>query len=109
VFDVWVAAAVRLTEARYIGIAIGGVGVPQAMLAHHQELRRDPPLLRGSGPQHFRDLLATGPIDVLIGPTTTEAASLPRGRDMFALPQFDDARQRVPPGAKDVVLTMNVE
>jgi hypothetical protein len=59
-----------------------------------------------AGPaQHFHDLLATGSID-LIGSKTTEEASLPRGMEVFALAEFDDARQRVFPGAKDGVLTM---
>jgi hypothetical protein len=105
-FDVWLATAVAESETRHIGVVIGGVRVPQAVLAQHQNLRRDPPLLRGSGPQHFRDLLATGPVDVLLGPTDQEMAGRPRNTDPFALPQFDDARRRLAPGATDVVFTL---
>lgn len=81
-FDVWLAASVPSNETHHVGIEIGGVRVPQPVLEQHQTLRRDPPLLRGAGPQHFRDLLATGPIDVLLGPTL---------------------RQRLKPGMTDVV------
>lgn len=78
-FDVWRAEA---GEALPTGVIIGGVRVPRPVLAQHQALRRDPPLLRGSGPQHFRDLLATGPIDVVLG---------------------DGPPQRLEPGTSDVV------
>lgn len=103
-FDVWLAAAVPPAQTRYIGIAIGGIRVPQPVLAQHQTLRGDPPLLRGAGPQHFRDLLATGPIDVLLGPATEEVAAGARGMDIFALPKFAEVpRQRVDSGMGDVV------
>ena len=106
-FDVWLAASVRPAETRYIGVVIGGIRVPQPALAQHQSLRRDPPLMRGSGPQHFRDLLATGPIDVLLGPREEEVASRARGLDLFALPQFADVpRERLAPGATDVVFAV---
>ena len=84
-FEVWLTAAVPPNETRSIGILIGGVPVPQPALAQHQTLRLDPPLLRGSGPQRFRDLLATGPIDVQLD---------------------DETRQRVGVGEKDVVFTL---
>lgn len=104
-FDVWLAAAVPPGQTRYIGLAIGGVRVPQPVLAQHQTLRRDPPLMRGAGPQHFRDLLATGPIEVILGPTVEELDSRARGVDFFAFPQFADApRERVT--AADVVFTV---
>ena len=105
-FDVWLAAAVPPAQTRYIGVAIGGVRIPQPALALHQALRGDPPLMRGTGPQHFRDLLATGPIDVLLGPTVEEVGSQLRGMDIFAFPKFAEApRQRVEAGATDVVFT----
>lgn len=108
-FDVWLAAAALPGETRYIGVAIGGVRVPQPVLAEHQTLRRNPPLLRGAGPQHFHDLLATGPIDVLLGPPLEEVASRARGLDLFALVQYAGApRQRLVPGTTDVVLTPSV-
>lgn len=103
-FDVWLAASVPPHQTRYIGMAIGGIRVPQPALALHQTLRRAPPLLRGAGPQHFRDLLATGPIDVILGPMSEEVASRAQHMDIFAFPQFADSpRQRVEPGTTDVV------
>jgi hypothetical protein len=106
-FDVWIAAAIAPRESREIGVAIGGVRVPQPVLAYHQTLRHDPPLLRGSGPQHFRDLLATGTIEVLLGPRPEEVASRSRGLDVFALPHYADVpRQRLEPGVTDVVFTV---
>jgi hypothetical protein len=104
-FDVWLAAAVPPSESRYIGVAIGGVRVPQPALAEHQTLRRLPPLLRGSGPQPIRDLLVTGPVDVILGPRVDDVDSRWRGLDLFALTQFADApRMRFVPGTTDVVL-----
>ena len=106
-FDVWLAAAVPPGETRYIGIAIGGVRVPQPALAMHQGMRRDPPLMRGAGPQAFRDLLVTGPIDVILGPRSEEVAMRARHLDFFAFPQFAELpRQRVEPGMTDVVFTV---
>jgi len=78
--------------------------IPQPVLAQHQTLRDAPPLLRGSGPQPFRDLLATGPVDVLLGPTIEEVAARARTMDLFALPQFaNPPRRRLEPGTSDVV------
>lgn len=105
-FDVWLAAAVPVTVNRYVGAIVGGIRVPQPVLTQHQNLRDDPTHLRGSGPQRFRDLLATGSIDVLLGPTIEEVASRARVMDLFALPQFADARrQRLEPGTSDVVFS----
>jgi hypothetical protein len=105
-FDVWLSAAVPPAVTRYVGVSIGGVRVPQPVLAQHQTLRNARPLLRGSGPQPFRDLLATGPIDVLLGPTIEEVAARARTMDLFALPQFANApRRRLEPGTTDVVFT----
>lgn len=106
-FDVWLAAAVPPDVTRYIGVAIGGVRIPQPVLAQHQTLRRDPPLMRAAGPQHFRDLLATGPIEVLLGPTVEEVAGPARSLDIFALPKFAGApRERLEPGSADVIFTL---
>ena len=104
-FDVWLATAVPSSEYRYVGFVIGGVRVPQPALTAHQTLRRHPHHLRGSGPQRFRDLLATGPIDVLLGPRIADVESRARSMDLFALPQFTGVpRQRLEAGATDVVL-----
>ncbi|HEX8617071.1 MAG TPA: hypothetical protein VF911_05770, partial [Thermoanaerobaculia bacterium] len=106
-FDVWLGAAVPPNESRHIGIIIGGVRVPQPVLEQHQTLRRDALRMHGAGPQHFRDLLATGPIDVILGPVAEDVSSRGRVLDLFALPQYADApRERLEPGAADVVLTV---
>lgn len=106
-FEVRLAASVPLGETRYIGLVIGGVRVPQPALTEHQNLRRDPTLLRGTGPLNFRELLATGAIDVLYGPVPEEVASRARAMDFFALPKFAEApRQRLLPGASSVVFAV---
>ncbi|HEX8411247.1 MAG TPA: hypothetical protein VF883_20475 [Thermoanaerobaculia bacterium] len=105
-FDVWLAASVPPHETRYIGVAIGGLRVPQPALAHHQTIRKNPPLMRGSGPHPIHDLLATGPIDVLLGPTSDQVAPRAQSLDLFALPQFANVPPaRLAPGATDVVFT----
>lgn len=109
-FDVWRAAAVPQDETRYINVAVAGVRVPQPVLAEHQALRRDPPLMRGAGPHRFRDLLATGTIDVILGPRVEEVPSRARSMDLFALPQFAGGpRQRLEPGTADVVFSAGAE
>jgi hypothetical protein len=101
-FDVWLTAASDVT--RYVGLTIGGLRVPQPLLADHQSMRHDPPLLRGRGPQHFRDILATAPIDVLLGPPADDVPTRARKLDLFALPHYATApRQRLEPGTTDVV------
>lgn len=105
-FDVWLAASVPPHQTRYIGVAIGAVRVPQPALAYHQTLRRNSPLMRGSGPHPIHDLLATAPLDVLLGPTSDEVAPRVQALDLFALPQFANVpRERLAPGATDVVFT----
>ncbi|HEX6083359.1 MAG TPA: carboxypeptidase-like regulatory domain-containing protein [Thermoanaerobaculia bacterium] len=105
-FDVWLSASVPPTMSRYVGVIIGGIRVPHPVLAQHQNRRDLPPLLRGSGPQSFRDLLGAGPIDVLLGPTIEEVATRARSMDLFALPQFANApRKRLEPGTSDVVFS----
>jgi hypothetical protein len=100
-FDVWLSAAVPSAETRHIALTIGGLLVPQTLFNEHQTLRRDPTLLRGSGPQPIHDILATAPIDVLLGPKTEEVTAT-RGIDLFARPELANVpRERVT--GKDVV------
>jgi hypothetical protein len=88
------AAPVRELDVRananwYVGIEIGGLRVPQPLFALHQSLRqvdRQPAMVSGAKPLHVRDLLATGPIDVLLTSLTEEIA-----------------RQRLAPDATSVV------
>ena len=70
-------------------------------------LRREPPLMRGSGPHRIADVLATGAIEVLLGPRSEEVSGRARTMDLFALPQYADApRQRLETGGSDVVFEM---
>ena len=102
-FDVWLTAAAP-DATRHIGLTVGGLHVPQPLLADHQTMRRDPPLLRGRGPQRFRDILATAPLDVLLGPLSDDVPNRARKLDLFALPQYATVpRQRLEPGTTDVV------
>lgn len=75
----------------HIGIALGGVRVPQPVLVLHQTLRRQQTFIRGGGPLHVRDVLESGPIEVILGSTVQELAS-------EAAPH-----QRLLPGATQVV------
>jgi hypothetical protein len=105
-FNVRLTSARNSGELRYIGVTIGGVRVPQPVLEQHQHLRNERPLMQGTGPQHFRDLLATGPIDILLGPVAEEVDSRGRNIDIFALEQYAKVpRQRVEGGMADVVFT----
>lgn len=75
---------------RHIGVVIGGIRVPQPALRQHQTQRRLPPLLRGRGPLPLRDLAETGPIDVILGPDSSEVAPRLSNMDLFAVPPFHE-------------------
>ena len=51
-----------------IGVAIGGLRVPQPALAQHLALRGTAPLVNGGGPLLIPGLAESGPIDILRGP-----------------------------------------
>lgn len=50
-----------------IGVAIGGLRVPQPALAQHLAFRSTAPLIKGSGPLLIPALAETAPIDILRG------------------------------------------
>jgi hypothetical protein len=52
-----------------IGVAIGGLRVPQPVLAQHLALRGVAPLVKGGGPSLIPGLAESGPIDILRGPS----------------------------------------
>ena len=56
----------------FLALAIGGVRVPYSVLDLHQKLRREQTFLRAGMQRVFRDVLATGPIDVILGPGAGE-------------------------------------
>lgn len=90
----------------HIGFVIGGVRVPPPVFAMHQGLRKEPVFARGDQQLQVRDLLETGPIDVLLGPTTTEFSQRGRPFDFFVLPKYANApREKLAPGAEHVTFT----
>jgi hypothetical protein len=52
-----------------VGVAIGGLRVPQPALVQHLALRGLSPLVTGGGPSLISDLAETAPIDILRGPS----------------------------------------
>ena len=55
-----------------IGVAIGGLRVPQPALAQHLALRGVAPLVSGGGPLLIPALTESGPIDILRGPSVLQ-------------------------------------
>jgi hypothetical protein len=55
-----------------IGVAIGGLRVPQPALMQHFALRSAAPLVKGAGPLLIPALAESGPIDILRGPTVLQ-------------------------------------
>jgi hypothetical protein len=105
-FEVSIPGADR-RDNRHIGLNIGGVRVPQPPLRQHQFLRGQAQTIRGSGPIVFRDIAETGPIEVLLGPLTTEVSTAAGGMDLFALPPFDASpRKPLEPGANAIVFEL---
>ncbi|HEV7572024.1 MAG TPA: hypothetical protein VGQ21_11055 [Thermoanaerobaculia bacterium] len=87
--------------ATMIGVTIGGLRVPQPVLAQHLALRGAAPVISGGGPSLVAGLAETGPIDILRGPFGSQRQpqfleSLMRG---FA----PVATQRLQPGSAAVV------
>ena len=97
---------VTIPEARhsqYIGLVIGGIRVPQPVLRMHQTLRSLTAVISNSRPLPLREILETGPIDVLRGPLTAQVTN-PGTFDFLAHPRFADLpRQRLLPGMTVVV------
>jgi len=83
-----------------IGVAIGGLRVPQPALAQHLGLRAAAPLVRGGGPLLVPALAESGPIDILRGPSV-----LPRPgqvTDILIRNFAPVATQRLQPGSAAV-------
>ncbi|MEA2239485.1 MAG: hypothetical protein QOC81_4209 [Thermoanaerobaculia bacterium] len=73
-----------------LGVAIGGMRVPQPALAQHLALRGAAPLIAGGGPLLVPGLAESGPIDILRGPSAMQRPALP----------MDVARNFVPVGTQ---------
>jgi len=104
-FTVGVATADRRSS-WHVGFVIGGLRVPPPVFAMHQMMRKEAAVARGDQLLQVRDLLETGPIDVLLGPTTAELSASGRPFDFFALPKYANVpRERLAPNMTHVTLT----
>ncbi|HXH41917.1 MAG TPA: hypothetical protein VNN08_25055, partial [Thermoanaerobaculia bacterium] len=85
-----------------VGVAIGGLRVPQPVLAQHLALRGVTPLVRGSGPLLIPALAESGPIDILRGPSVMPRQ--PQLMDVVLTRSFTPvATLRLEPGSAGVV------
>jgi hypothetical protein len=84
-----------------LGVAIGGLRVPQPALAQHLALRGAAPLMKGGGPLIIAGLAESGPIDVLRG-----VSVLPRQPQLMEIAATRNfapvASQRLDPGMSGV-------
>lgn len=95
--------SVPRNDPRFIGLRIGGLLVPQVALHHHQTLRELPSFARSRHPMPFRDILETGPIDILLGPLNADVPSYGRVIDPFVLSMSANApRKRLEPGVTKI-------
>ena len=84
-----------------IGVAIGGLRVPQPALAQHLALRGVAPLVTGGGPLLIPGLAESGPIDILRGPSGLQRQ--PQFMETSMLRGFAPvATQRLQPGSAAV-------
>jgi hypothetical protein len=84
-----------------VGVAIGGLRVPQPALAQHLALRGAAPLIKGSGPLLIPALAESGPIDILRGPSSLQQP--PQFTDPSRFRPFAPvATQRLQPGSAAV-------
>lgn len=85
-----------------LGVAIGGLRVPQPALAQHLALRGGAPLVRGAGPALIPALAESGPIDILRGPSVLQQQQR-QPIEMFVTRNFDpSATRRLEPGSARV-------
>jgi hypothetical protein len=83
-----------------IGVAIGGLRVPQTALAQHLALRGVAPLVVGGGPLLVPGLAESGPIDILRGPPIVQRQ--PQVIDVVIRDFVPVATQRLGPGSPAV-------
>jgi hypothetical protein len=83
-----------------IGVAIGGLRVPQPALAQHLGLRGAAPLVRGGGPLLVPALAESGPIDILRGPSGQQRPG--QVTDILIRNFAPVATQRLQPGSPAV-------
>jgi len=83
-----------------IGVAIGGLRVPQLALAQHLGLRGAAPLVRGGGPLLVPALAESGPIDILRGTSVLQRPG--QVTDILIRNFAPVATQRLQPGSAAV-------
>jgi hypothetical protein len=84
-----------------LGVAIGGLRVPQPALVQHLALRGGAPLVSGGGPSLIPALAESGPIDILRGPPVQPRQ--PQGMEIVVTRNFAPvATQRLGPGSAAV-------
>ena len=105
-FDILVSGG-KSTDAHYMSIVVGGLRIPVPAFQQHATLRRMQTLARNAQPLIVSDIAETGPVEVILGPTTEEVTSRWLGTDFFALPQYADApRKPLPPDAQTVIFVI---
>jgi hypothetical protein len=82
-----------------LGLAIGGLRVPQPVLAQHLALRGLAPLMNGGGPLLLPALAESAPIDILRGPSVSQRQMLMMNATRSFAPV---ATQRLQPGSAAV-------
>jgi hypothetical protein len=85
-----------------IGVAIGGLRVPQPVLAQHLALRGAAPLAKGSDPLLIPAIAESGPIDILRGPSVMQQRQ-PQFIESWMRGFAPVTTQRLPPGSAAVV------
>lgn len=84
----------KSTDQRYIALVIGGVRVPTLVFLAHANIRRADTFARNGRALIVNDIAQTGPIEIILGPSTDELPVRLLHMDFFALPQFADAPRR---------------
>jgi hypothetical protein len=86
-----------------VGVAIGGLRVPQPALAQHLALRGAAPLVTGGGPLLIPALAESAPIDILRGPSVLQRQQQQLVETLTARTFPPVATQRLQPGSAAVV------
>lgn len=72
-----------------VGLIVGGRYVPDSAFGDHQSARGHQTIVYGKGPLVIPAVLATGPIDIMLGPEPRDyPREVPFGVDIFTLPAY---------------------
>jgi hypothetical protein len=87
-----------------VGLFVGGLYVPGAALSVHQSARGFQSAVYGRGPLTIPAVLATGDVQVTIGPAPQDVGkTFPVGLDPFLLPQYANVPRREVPADGRIV------